>query len=45
MHIALSVVEDDTFRDLLVYLNPTLATLLVKTHQSIRSWVIKEFKR
>jgi hypothetical protein len=45
MHVALSVVEDSTFRDLVLYICPALDPLLVKAGNTIRRWIMTEFKR
>jgi hypothetical protein len=43
MHIALSVVEHSTFRDLILYISPALESLLVRSGKSIRRWILTEF--
>ena len=45
MHIALSIVEDQTFRDLILYICLALALHLVKPGKTIRRRVMKEFER
>jgi hypothetical protein len=45
MYVALSIVEHETFRDLIVYICPALEQLLVRTGGTIRRWVIKEFEK
>jgi hypothetical protein len=45
MHICLSIVQDDTFRDLIQYICLALSRFLVKSANTIRDWIMKEFKR
>lgn len=45
MHICLSVVEDDSFRDLITYICPPIASFLVKRGNTVRSWIVREFER
>jgi hypothetical protein len=44
-HIALTCVEDDNFRDLLLLLAPALEPYLVRSANTIRRWIIEEFER
>jgi hypothetical protein len=45
MHIALTCVESDTFRDWVVYISPTLESYLVSSGDTIRRWIMREFNR
>jgi hypothetical protein len=45
MHVALSIMEHKSFRDLIVYISPALEQLLARTGGTIRRWIIKEFER
>ena len=45
MHIALSCVESDTFRDWVVYIAPGLDTYLVRSATTIRRWILWEFAK
>ena len=45
MHIALSVVEDQSFRHLILYICPALSFYLVKAGNTIRAWILQEFER
>jgi hypothetical protein len=45
MHVALSVVEHHTFRELVVYICPALEPFFVKTGKTIRRWILEEFKK
>jgi hypothetical protein len=45
MHIALSCVESDTFRDWVLYITPGLESYLVRSGNTIRRWILWEFAR
>jgi hypothetical protein len=45
MHVALSMVESDSFRDLVLYICPALEPILASTGTTIRRWIIKEFDK
>jgi hypothetical protein len=45
MHIALSCVESDTFRDWILYIAPGLDSYLVRSGNTIRRWILWEFAR
>jgi hypothetical protein len=45
MHIALTCVESETFRDWVLYVVPALDKYLVESGDSIRRWIIREFER
>jgi hypothetical protein len=45
MHVALSVIEHHTFRELVVYICPALEPFFVKTGKTIRRWILEEFKK
>jgi hypothetical protein len=45
MHVALSIVEHDIFRDLILYICPALEPFLVRSGNTIRRWILKEFER
>jgi hypothetical protein len=45
MHVALSVVEDPTFRELMLYVCPAIEPFFVRTGRTIRNWIIEEFKK
>jgi hypothetical protein len=44
MHMALKVVEHQTFKDLISYICPALA-ILCQTGKTIRRWILEEFKK
>ena len=44
-HIALSIVEHEAFRALVIFLCPLLEDWLVKSHNTIRRWIISEYRR
>ena len=41
MHIALSIVEADSFRELITYICPVIEPLLMKSSNTIRRWIMK----
>jgi hypothetical protein len=43
MHIALTCVESDTFRDWVLYMAPGLEVYLVKSANTIKRWILWEF--
>jgi len=43
MHVALSIIEHHTFRDLMLYCCPAIEPFLVRTGTTMRKWVINEF--
>jgi hypothetical protein len=45
MHVALTVVEGDSFRELINYICPPLQPLLVCSCNTIGCWIIKEFEK
>jgi hypothetical protein len=45
MHVALTMVEHKTFRELVLYICPALNKVLVHTGNTIRRWIIKEFEK
>jgi hypothetical protein len=45
MHVALSIIEHDTFRNLILYICPALELFLVRSGNTIRRWILKEFER
>jgi hypothetical protein len=45
MYIALNVVEHESFRKLILYICPALKSLLIRTGNIIRRWIIKEFEK
>jgi hypothetical protein len=45
MHIALTCVESDAFRDWVLYIAPGLETYLVRSGDTIRRWILWEFAR
>lgn len=45
MHVALSMVEHHTFRDLILYIYPALRPFFAKTGNTIRRWILAEFKK
>jgi hypothetical protein len=45
MNIPLAVVEDDTFKALIGCLNDSLGKFLVKSHNTMRQWVLNEFEK
>jgi hypothetical protein len=45
MNIPLAVVEDDTFKALISCLNDSLGKFLVKSHNTMRQWVLNEFEK
>jgi hypothetical protein len=45
MHVAFSVVEHETFRDLIIYICPALEPFLVRSGNAIQQWILKEFER
>jgi hypothetical protein len=45
MHVALCMIEHDTFRDLVLYIYPALDAVLVGTGKIIRRWILKEFDK
>jgi hypothetical protein len=45
MHIALSVVEHESFRKLILYICLAFKSLLIRTDNTIRRWIIKEFEK
>jgi hypothetical protein len=45
MHIALTCVESDAFRDWVLYVAPGLESYLVRSGDTIRRWILWEFAR
>jgi hypothetical protein len=45
MNIPLAVIEDDTFKALIGCLNDSLGKFLVKSHNTMRQWVLNEFEK
>jgi hypothetical protein len=45
MHIALTCVESEPFRDWVLYICLALEKYLVKSGDTIRRWIMKEFIR
>jgi hypothetical protein len=45
MHIALMCVESDTFRELILYIAPSLEIYLIKSGNTIRRWILWEFEK
>jgi hypothetical protein len=45
MHVALSVIEHPTFRELMLYCCPAIEPFFVKTGTTIRRWIFMEFKK
>ena len=45
MHIALTCVESETFRDWVLYIAPGLKDYLVKSANAIRRWILWEFAK
>jgi len=45
MHIALTCVESDTFRDWVLYIAPRLEVYLVKSANTIKRWILWEFAK
>jgi len=45
MHVALCMVEHETFRDLMLYICPALDAVLVRTGKTIRRRILKEFDK
>lgn len=45
MHITLTIVEHQTFRDLMLYVCPALEPFFVRTGKTIRRWIMAEYKK
>lgn len=45
MHVAFSVIEHHTFRELILYICPALQPFFVKAGNTIRRWIMIEFKK
>jgi hypothetical protein len=45
MHVAFSVMEDPTFRELILYICPIIKPLFIRTGNIIRKWILNEFKK
>jgi hypothetical protein len=45
MHITLTYVESDTFRDWVLYVAPGLEAYLVKSANTIKRWILWEFAK
>ena len=45
MHLALSVVANDQFRALIVYVAPSLKDYLVSAGNTIRRWILQEYEK
>jgi len=45
MHISFSQLEYESFRNLLLYLNPEISSHLPSSGNTIRNWILEEFKR
>jgi hypothetical protein len=45
IHIALSIVEHQTFRQLILYICPALKPFFVKQADTIRRWILAEFRK
>jgi hypothetical protein len=45
MHIALTVVECQEFRDLVNYIAPALEDFLVQSATTVRTWILKAFEK
>lgn len=45
MHIALSVVKNDFFRELILIITPALDSFLIRLVSIIRSWILQLFNK
>ena len=45
MRVVLTIIEYQTFRDLMLYVCPALASFFVRSHNTIRRWIMAEYRR
>ena len=45
MRIALTIIEHQAFRDLVLYVCPALESVFVRSHNTIRRWIMAEYRK